>query len=196
MSEWLSQLPEAASPLDPASLVYVSEPDAGSPTGFSSRKSTAQEIADLAPGDGSGDMLAANNLSDVASAAAARANLGLAEHLIVACSDETTPIQAGTAKRTLRVPFAGTLTGVSASVATAPTGAAIIIDVNRNGNSVLSTKLTIDATEETSATASTPAVIDGAQDDFAADDEVTIDFDQAGSTIAGKGVKVVLTFAV
>ena len=109
---------------------------------------------------------------------------------IVACSDETTAITAGTAKVTFRAPYAFTLTAVRASVTTAPTGATIIIDINEGGTTVLSTKISIDTTEKTSTTAATPAVI---SDSAIADDaEITIDFDQVGSTIAGAGVKVYL----
>ena len=112
------------------------------------------------------------------------------EVLIVACSDETTAITTGTAKVTFRMPFALTLTAVRASVTTAPTGADLVIDINEGGVSVLSTKLSIDASEKTSTTAASAAVI---SDSALADDaEMTIDFDQVGSTIAGAGVKVYL----
>jgi hypothetical protein len=110
--------------------------------------------------------------------------------LQLAASDETTDLTTGTAKVTLRMPFAMTLTDVRASVNTAPTGAAIIVDINENGASVLSTKLSIDATEKTSTTADTPALISDAA--LADDAEVTIDIDQIGSTVAGKGLKVTL----
>lgn len=110
----------------------------------------------------------------------------------IACSDETTAITTGTAKATFRMPYAFTLTAVRASVTTAPTGANLVIDINENtgggATTILSTKLSIDATEKTSTTAATPAVI---SDTALADDaEITIDFDQVGSTIAGAGVKV------
>ncbi|WP_363735679.1 DUF2793 domain-containing protein [Sphingobium sp. LMA1-1-1.1] len=112
------------------------------------------------------------------------------ESLIIACSDETTAITAGTAKVTFRMPYAFTLTAVRASVTTAPTGSTILIDINESGTTILSTKLMIDASEKTSTTAATAAVI---SDSGLADDaEITIDFDQVGSTIAGAGVKVYL----
>jgi hypothetical protein len=110
--------------------------------------------------------------------------------LVIACSDETTNLTTGTAKATFRSPFAFTLTAVRASVNTAPTGSTILVDVNENGVSVFSTRVSIDASEKTSTTAATPAVI---SDSAIADDaEITIDIDQVGSTIAGKGLKVVL----
>jgi hypothetical protein len=110
--------------------------------------------------------------------------------IAIACSDETTAITTGTAKATFRMPYAFTLTAVRASVTTAPTGSTIIIDINEGGSTILSTKLSIDASEKTSTTAASAAVI---SDSSLADDaEITIDFDQVGSTIAGAGVKVYL----
>lgn len=112
-----------------------------------------------------------------------------ADRIIVACSDETTALTTGLSKRTFRMPVAFTLTEVRASVTTAPTGAAIQVDINVTGTgSILSTKLTIDASEKTSTTAATPAVISTAA--IADDAEVTIDIDQVGSTVAGAGLKV------
>ena len=106
----------------------------------------------------------------------------------MACSDETNAITTGTAKLTFRMPHAMTLTEVRANVQTAPAGSTIIIDINEGGSSILSTKLTIDASEKTSTTAATPAVI---SDTALADDaEMTIDFDQVGSSTAGVGVKI------
>lgn len=112
------------------------------------------------------------------------------EHITIALGDETTALTAGTAKVTLRMPYAFTLTAVRSSVTTAPTGSTLVVDINENGSSILSTKLSIDASEKTSTTAATAAVI---SDTSLADDaEITIDIDQIGSTIAGAGLKVVL----
>jgi hypothetical protein len=109
---------------------------------------------------------------------------------VIACSTEATPLSTGTAKVTFRMPTAGTLTAVKATVTTAPVGSALIVDINEAGTSLLSTKLSIDDGEETSTTAATPAVI---SDSALADDaEITIDVDQVGSTTAGAGLKVYL----
>lgn len=108
----------------------------------------------------------------------------------IACSDEATPLTTGAAKVTFRMPFGFTLTGVRASVTTAPTGSVLTVDINEGGASILSTKLTIDDSEKTSVTAATPAVI---SDTALADDaEITIDIDTVGSTVAGAGLKVCL----
>jgi hypothetical protein len=115
---------------------------------------------------------------------------GLPFEYSAAVSDETTALTAGTAKLTFRIPCAMTLTSVRASVGTAPTGSTIIVDINENGTSILSTKLSIDATEKTSTTAAVPAVISDSA--LADDSEITIDIDQIGSTIAGAGLKVTL----
>lgn len=108
----------------------------------------------------------------------------------VAASDESTDLTTGTAKVTFRAPWAFTLTDVRASVNTAPVGSTLTVDVNEAGVSVFSTIISIDASEETSVTAATAAVI---SDSSIADDaEMTIDIDQIGSTTAGKGLKVCL----
>jgi len=109
----------------------------------------------------------------------------------IACSDETTALTAGTAKVTFRMPCAMALTDVRASVTTAPTGGTLLtVDVNESGTTILSTKLTFDASEKTTTTAATPRVI---SDSSLADDaEITIDIDAIGSTIAGAGLKVYL----
>ena len=116
--------------------------------------------------------------------------VGMPVELVIACSDETTALTTGTAKVTFRMPYAMTLTAVRASVTTAPTGSTLVVDINESGSSILSTKLSIDASEKTSTTAATAAVI---SDSALADDaEITIDIDQIGSTIAGAGLKVTL----
>lgn len=106
----------------------------------------------------------------------------------VACSDETTDIASGTGKVTFRMPHAMTVTAVRASVTTAPTGSTIVVDINEGGSSILSTKLSIDASEKTSTTAASAAAI---SDTSLADDaEITIDFDQVGASVPGTGVKI------
>lgn len=114
------------------------------------------------------------------------------ECLMFALSDETTALTTGTAKLSIRMPYAFTLTAVRANVVTAPTDASIIVDINEGDSftTILSTKLSIDATEKTSTTAASQAVI---SDTSLADDAlITFDIDQVGSTVAGAGLKVSL----
>lgn len=117
-----------------------------------------------------------------------QASTGLPVEFCIAASDETTAITTGAGKVTFRAPYAFTVTAVRASVNTAPTGSTILIDINETGTTIISTKLMIDATEKTSTTAATAYVL---SDTAIADDaEISIDFDQVGSTVAGAGVKV------
>lgn len=111
---------------------------------------------------------------------------------IIAASDETTALTTGTAKVTFRAPYACTVTGVRISTTTANTGGTLLtVDINESGTTIISTKLTCDASEKTSTTAATPAVI---SDSAIADDaEITIDIDAVGNTIAGAGLKVYIT---
>lgn len=133
--------------------------------------------------DGSDKTVINENFTDV---------YGLANRvtLCYTVGDEATNLAIGTSKLTTRAPYAFTLTGVRASVNTAPVGATILVDVNEEGTTVISTKVMIDASEKTSVTATTPYVI---SDSAIADDaELTVDIDQVGSSTAGKGLKVCL----
>lgn len=112
----------------------------------------------------------------------------------IAASDETTAITTGTGKATFRMPYAMTVTDVRASLTTAgTTSGTTTIDINEGGTTILSTKLTIDATEKTSTTAATAAVI---SDTALADDaEITIDVDAitGGATEAGLKIWIIGT---
>jgi hypothetical protein len=110
--------------------------------------------------------------------------------IVIPVGDESTALTTGTAKVSFRMPFAATLLAVRAGVNTAPTGSTLIVDINEAGATLLSTKLSIDASETTSTTAAVPAVI---SDSNLADEAIiSIDIDQIGSTIAGAGLKVSL----
>jgi hypothetical protein len=111
--------------------------------------------------------------------------------LIISASDEATALTAGTSKTVFRMPYAYTLTAVRASLTTAGTGANLVtIDINEAGSTILSTKITLDASEKTSVTAATQAVI---SDTSLADDaEITIDIDQIDSGGVSAGLKVYL----
>jgi hypothetical protein len=78
-----------------------------------------------------------------------------------------------------------TLTAVRISLTTAQTSGSILtVDINVNGSSILSTKLTIDNGEKTSVTAAIQAVISNAN--ISDDAEVSLDIDGLGDgTAAG-----------
>lgn len=108
----------------------------------------------------------------------------------IACSDEATALTTGAAKVTFRMPFAVTGVTVKASLTTAQaSGSTFTVDVNADGASILSTKLTIDNTEKTSVTATTPPVV--SETSLDADAEITIDIDQAGAGATGLKVYII-----
>lgn len=105
-----------------------------------------------------------------------------------ALSDETTVITTGTAKVTWRAPHAMTIVAVRASVTGDSSSGNVVVDINDEGTTILSTKLSIDVNEESSQTATTPAVI---SDSAIADDgEITFDVDSAGTGSQGLKVKI------
>lgn len=118
------------------------------------------------------------------------AGIGDLEVIQIACSDLVTDLTTGTSKAYFRMPYAATLNEVSCSLFDAGTSTGLIVDINENGTSVLSTLLTTDATEETSETATTAAVI---SDSSLADDaKITIDFD----AVPTSGLGVIVTLKV
>lgn len=112
------------------------------------------------------------------------------EVLMLAVSDEVTPLATGLSQVSFRMPYPFLLTEVRASLNQAPSGSPVLVDINANGSSVLSTKLSIDAGETTSTTAATaPVILEAAMADDAL---ITVDVDQVGSTGPGAGLKVAL----
>jgi hypothetical protein len=83
------------------------------------------------------------------------------------------------------------ITDLILACATAPTGANLIVDLNVNGTTILSTKISCDATERTSVTAATPHVLTTTS--LTKGDILTADIDQIGS---GGGSNVQLTLYV
>ena len=98
-------------------------------------------------------------------------------------------LEVGTDLMNIIAPLGLTITGVRANVSIAPTGADLIIDINKNGTTLYTTqgnRPTILATE-TSETATLPDVTS-----ISLGDIISIDIDQIGSTVAGGNLSVVL----
>jgi hypothetical protein len=88
---------------------------------------------------------------------------------------------------TIVAPCTLTITKVKLVVKTAPTGAAIIVDVNKNGTTIFTTQanrpsIAIGATTGDSGTPDVTGLAEG--------DKLTIDIDQVGSTIAGADLTI------
>lgn len=86
-----------------------------------------------------------------------------------------------------------TITKIQASAGTAPTGAALIVDVNKNGTSIWATntgnRAQVAASSNTGTQTSfdTTSVADG--------DYLTVDVDQVGSSVAGADLVVEVVLA-
>lgn len=105
----------------------------------------------------------------------------------IALSDETTAITTGTNKATFSLPYAFYVTAVYATLNTVSSSGIPTVDINEAGTTIMSTnKLTIDASEKTSATAATAAGI--TDPSIAANAEIGFDIDVAGT--GAKGLKV------
>lgn len=110
--------------------------------------------------------------------------------IAIACSDESTAITAGTAKTTFRLPYAFTLVEARASLTTAQaSGSIFTVNIKQNGTTIFSTKITVDNTQKTSKTATTPPVVSSAS--LSDDAEMTVDVDQVGASGA-TGLKIYL----
>lgn len=80
---------------------------------------------------------------------------------------------------------------IDPAVGTAPTGAAIVFDIQESGTTMLSTSGTIDATELTTGTGTSPAFSDTS---LAANAPLTFDVTQVGSTEPGNGLVGCVTY--
>lgn len=111
----------------------------------------------------------------------------------IAVTDQVTNIGAGVGKWSIAIPTARTLTGVTAYLITPQaSGSIFTVDINENGTTILSTKLTIDNTESNSSTAATPPVISDSS--LAAHSILSFDVDQIGNGSA-IGLIIVLIFS-
>lgn len=97
-------------------------------------------------------------------------------------------LTVSTGSAPFRWPFAVTILGISAVVGTAPTGASLILDVNKNGTTIFTTqgnRPTIVAGATATASEAVPNVTA-----VALGDVFKIDVDQIGSTVAGSDLQV------
>lgn len=103
-----------------------------------------------------------------------------------ALSDSSTALAVGTDKAYWIPDTDIVIEGIIITAGTAPTGATIIVDMNVAGTSILSTKASIDIGERTSATSAVSPVLASTQ--VIANQIITFDIDQVGSTVAGAGL--------
>ena len=105
------------------------------------------------------------------------------KYIQVAISDLTSDLTTGTNLGMWSIPYDCTLVDVHVELLDAGTVSGITVDINENGTTVLSTKLTTDATENGSDTATTPAVISDAT--LTQYGQITFDIDATGTALKG-----------
>jgi hypothetical protein len=100
-------------------------------------------------------------------------------------------LSVGTGRAKFYIPGPITLGNVRASVGTAPTGADITIDVNKNGTTVFTTQTNRPKifAGQTLVSTSTPNVTE-----FSAGDYITVDIDTVGSLNPGMDLTVQIEF--
>lgn len=137
----------------------------------------------LAKGSNAEILTLANGLPSWAAASGGGSD-GVAFYLAGTC-------YVGDAQIRINIPKAATVSKVVARIITAPTGADINLNVQKNGtNDILSSDLAIAA----SATTGTSTSIDTDYDDLAENDFITVDINQVGSTVAGADLMVALVY--
>ena len=99
------------------------------------------------------DILVVNDFGVVTKNPNAGGGGGGNQIMLVDVGDESSNLTTGTAKKTFRIPYNFNVSEIRANVNTAPVGSTVIVDVNQNGTSILSNKISIDASEKTSSTA-------------------------------------------
>ena len=122
-------------------------------------------------------------------------------YIQVIVADPSTALTTGDGKAVVHIPIGLNgyeLVEVHAEVNTAPAGSTIIVEVSKNGAStqMLSTNITIDASETGSDTAATaPVVQTNGNEDVSTNNTVQINVTQVGSSTAGSGLIVTMGFA-
>jgi len=126
----------------------------------------------------------------------AKEDIGVASQLIseiqfldilgYALSDQTTDITTGI-KITDTILNTFTLTDILLSLSTAATGGIFTVNIKKNGVSIFTTKVTIDATELSNLTATTPYVLVSDSTTLIVGDRIEISVDAVGAVTTGKG---------
>jgi len=106
----------------------------------------------------------------------------------MAMSDGSTALVTGDTDP-MQAPYNFNLSNAWAGVKTAPTVSSLIVDIKKNGVSITSTKIGIDANEKTSLTGTTPVFTTTS---FTKGDEITGSIYQVGSGETGRSLKLYL----
>jgi hypothetical protein len=97
----------------------------------------------------------------------------------IAMSDTTTSLSSGTEKQYWRAPYAFTIKAVKLTVGTVSSSGIVRVNVKEAGTTIFSTRISIDASEETSETAATAYALSDTS--IASNAKLTFDIDDAGT---------------
>lgn len=107
------------------------------------------------------------------------------ESILLVLEPLDTDASAGTKKAVIPYfPYSLSSITLNLAVDTAPTGSTFIVDLNVDGTSILSTKISIDDGETDSSTAATAYALTTTS--IAEGAKVTVDIDQVGATTPGQ----------
>ena len=109
--------------------------------------------------------------------------------IVTLSTDEV--LATGTNKARVRMPVAGRIVGVTASVLSASAGSSVILDVNKNGTTIFGTQANRPTIAAAAVSANSGAF---SVKSFAAGDVITVDGDQVGSGTAGTGFTVAIAY--
>lgn len=144
------------------------------------------EMLTLSP---TGDLAVAGDITAAGTAVVLDTDARLEREYVFSISGDVA-VAAGTHR--LYLENGGIITSVRASVGTAPTGASLLVDINRNGTTIYGTQANRPTIAASGNTATGGAASNGS---FTAGDYVTIDVDQVGSTVAGADLVVQIKVA-
>jgi len=117
------------------------------------------------------------------------------DYLDLACSDEESDlvVKPSVFKMVCNRDYKN-VSHIHFSVTTAPTGTPIILDLWKNGASIMNIQPEIEIGDFSTHTSATPGSIDLLNEDFDIGDELRISVEQIGSTIAGVGLKATIVY--
>jgi hypothetical protein len=158
-------------------------------TGLGAYDTNTSHILTIKPGS---DLTAARTCELITGDANSKVVMNGVKSFTFAFTDPTASLTTGDNKAFFIVPSdmnGMDIIGVQADVATAPAGSAASFQLHNvtSGADILSTALTIDASETSSSTAATPAVINASEDDLTTGDKIRLDVDAVGGTAAKGG---------